>query len=236
MGRQNRNGHCDVDGCTRPIVGRRMCSLHYQRWRNHGTIEPARLPRPEHCTIAGCSKPVTARRVCGMHYKRWQTYGNYKLPERVQAVCCVADCEEPVKARGWCIKHYSRWQNWGTVKDPEPVQVKHGTPGGYTNHGCRCDACKEAAKTASRNLRLWKRFRLRPEAYDALLAKQHGRCAICERRPKTFHVDHDHACCPGEHTCGYCVRGLLCRACNWACGALKDNPEMARRLADYLSV
>lgn len=48
-------------------------------------------------------------------------------------------------------------------------------------------------------------------------------------------VDHDHACCPGgSHSCGKCVRGLICRACNAAAGQLYDNADSARALAAYL--
>lgn len=48
-------------------------------------------------------------------------------------------------------------------------------------------------------------------------------------------VDHDHACCPANaHSCGKCVRGLICRACNVAAGHLYDSPVHARSLATYL--
>lgn len=48
-------------------------------------------------------------------------------------------------------------------------------------------------------------------------------------------VDHDHACCPGDsHSCGRCVRGLICRACNAAAGQVRDDPEVALSLAAYL--
>lgn len=46
--------------------------------------------------------------------------------------------------------------------------------------------------------------------------------------------DHDHACCPEVPTCGSCLRGRLCRACNHALGNAKDNPAILRKLADYL--
>lgn len=48
-------------------------------------------------------------------------------------------------------------------------------------------------------------------------------------------VDHDHACCPGgTHSCGRCVRGLICRHCNAAAGQLHDSADNARSLAAYL--
>jgi len=59
--------------------------------------------------------------------------------------------------------------------------------------------------------------------YDALFAAQGGRCAICgstdakSKNGGDFHVDHDHACCPtAGHSCGKCIRGLLCSPCNVA--------------------
>lgn len=48
-------------------------------------------------------------------------------------------------------------------------------------------------------------------------------------------VDHDHTCCPVDsHSCGQCIRGLICTHCNTAAGLLKDEPKHARSLADYL--
>jgi hypothetical protein len=49
---------------------------------------------------------------------------------------------------------------------------------------------------------------------------------------KHLHVDHDHACCPSGKSCGKCVRGLLCNDCNL--GHFKDDPELLRRMADYI--
>lgn len=47
-------------------------------------------------------------------------------------------------------------------------------------------------------------------------------------------VDHDHGCCPGEKSCGACVRGLLCGGCNSAAGMLGEDPARAAALAAYL--
>lgn len=48
-------------------------------------------------------------------------------------------------------------------------------------------------------------------------------------------VDHDHDCCPGAHSCGQCVRGLLCDCCNTAAGMVRNDPRTAEALARYLA-
>lgn len=48
-------------------------------------------------------------------------------------------------------------------------------------------------------------------------------------------VDHDHSCCPGEKSCGRCVRGLLCSQCNAAAGMLGEDPAVAQQLAGYMA-
>jgi len=63
--------------------------------------------------------------------------------------------------------------------------------------------------------------------YDALLAKQGGACAICRKRSKArLCVDHCHV--------AGTVRGLLCRACNVALGALKDDQASLVAALAYL--
>jgi Recombination endonuclease VII len=63
------------------------------------------------------------------------------------------------------------------------------------------------------------------ENLDAMLAAQHGVCAICQTAPAA-HVDHDHQ--SGR------VRGLLCFRCNAAIGQLDDDPLVLRRAARYV--
>jgi len=63
------------------------------------------------------------------------------------------------------------------------------------------------------------------EDLDAMLAGQHGVCAICQTAPAA-HVDHDHQTDK--------VRGLLCFRCNAALGQLGDDPLVVRRAARYL--
>jgi Recombination endonuclease VII len=71
------------------------------------------------------------------------------------------------------------------------------------------------------------KYGLSLEAYNALLIRQNGGCAICYRRPgvKPLHVDHDHA--TGV------VRGLLCHQCNWYLGTIDSDPAILTRIAMY---
>jgi hypothetical protein len=48
------------------------------------------------------------------------------------------------------------------------------------------------------------------------------------------HVDHDHTCCPGKKSCGKCIRGFLCRACNSFIGLAKDNITTLENAVKYL--
>lgn len=79
------------------------------------------------------------------------------------------------------------------------------------------------------------------DEYNIILGKQNFVCASC-KKPEThtnqfgeirLAVDHDRSCCPGDKSCGKCIRGLLCHQCNTSEGLLKT-PENARRLADYM--
>lgn len=73
--------------------------------------------------------------------------------------------------------------------------------------------------------------------YDALLARQGGKCPVCNEAPPfgvTLSVDHDHSCCPGYYSCGRCIRGLLCPGHNNALGLFHDSIIEMRRAIDYL--
>jgi hypothetical protein len=47
-------------------------------------------------------------------------------------------------------------------------------------------------------------------------------------------VDHDHDHCGGPHSCGACVRGLVCWVCNIILGQADHDADRLRSLADYL--
>lgn len=65
-------------------------------------------------------------------------------------------------------------------------------------------------------------------------------CAVCGSeepggRWDSFHIDHDHSCCPGSTSCGMCIRSPLCMACNILIGHMeKAGPGVVALAAQYL--
>lgn len=92
---------------------------------------------------------------------------------------------------------------------------------------------------AKERRRRFRRYGLTEASFDALLLSQGGSCAICrstspDDRRGGWHVDHDHACCPGGESCGECVRGILCGRCNNMIGFAEDDPEVLSAAAEYV--
>lgn len=90
---------------------------------------------------------------------------------------------------------------------------------------------KPNSKTYQRRYLLMAKFGITPEQYDAMLASQDGKCAICSSdnpggRGRYFHVDHDHS--TGR------IRGLLCHGCNTGIGLLRDDPSILSAALAYL--
>lgn len=85
------------------------------------------------------------------------------------------------------------------------------------------------------NSRLWTAHRLSLRQYEALLHKQHNRCAVCREVFETTPcVDHNHLCCSEGRSCGKCNRGLLCSSCNKGLGNFKDDPKILLKAVRYI--
>jgi hypothetical protein len=148
------------------------------------------------------------------------------------------------------------------TRGPNRGQLATGTDAGYLRHRnageAACEWCREAHNLLNRTyLRAYyrehrpkylakqrraklRRYNLEVHEYEALLAAQGGVCAICGSkdpgsRVELFSVDHDHRCCPGQRSCGQCIRGLLCVHCNMGLGKFGDNRERLAAATDYLT-
>jgi hypothetical protein len=81
----------------------------------------------------------------------------------------------------------------------------------------------------ARAVRIKHHYGLTTGDFDAMLAAQDGKCAICAAPfgAETPNIDHDH------NTGG--VRGLLCRDCNFALGRFADDPDRLSAAIAYLA-
>ncbi len=98
------------------------------------------------------------------------------------------------------------------------------------DYGKGASRCRPCASSAQHGAMIAKTYGLSPAEYDALLARQGGRCAICRARPKSkrLAVDHDHG--------SGAVRGLLCSRCNHdLLGSAWDSLAVASALWHYLN-
>ena len=117
----------------------------------------------------------------------------------------------------------------------------------------RCPSCREAWTSIyerkyrqprppvpadkRRAYQLRHRYGIELEEWQAILDRQGGGCAGClrsEAEVGRLFVDHDHGCCPGGRSCGRCVRGLLCRACNTALGLVGEDEAVLRSMRAYV--
>lgn len=142
--------------------------------------------------------------------------------------------------------HYGAWPAYRLKfddGDPANLRVSNmretGLPGDYdasTPEGkaAYSRAHREAYRPVYRDKHLQRTFGITLADYDAMLADQGGKCAIC-RGDQTatrwgngtpFHVDHCHD--TGK------VRGLLCAECNTGLGKFKDSVVTLIRAAEYV--
>ena len=79
-------------------------------------------------------------------------------------------------------------------------------------------------------------YGLTPQDFEEILRQQGGGCAICQTKDtERWAIDHDHACCQNNKTCGKCIRGILCFPCNQALGLFKDSAENIARALNYIA-
>lgn len=78
----------------------------------------------------------------------------------------------------------------------------------------------------------WKRIFGLTDAQCAFIS-DHFYCEVCGSTDNLC-LDHDHSCHPRGQGCTECVRGILCRQCNFAEGQLLSDPNLALKLYEYM--
>ncbi len=133
---------CEVQACTRPMVGRRMCKMHLSRWEKHGRVDAYLASSGSSvdgtCRIKSCTRPAPAGEWCNAHYYGWLEGGG--LPPRFQndvTVCVINGCERPERQLGWCGMHAARWRKFASTF-PAVAALQNSRLG-----PCRIDGCAE---------------------------------------------------------------------------------------------
>lgn len=124
----------------------------------------------------------------------------------------------------------------------KPLDSFHKSKGYRDGRRGTCRECRRDRYRANRDCEwashLKRMYGMTADEYAAILREQGGVCAVCGKTPEEngryLAVDHDHSCCPGKRSCGKCVRGLLCIACNRGIGYLQDSTELLHAAVVYL--
>lgn len=134
------------------------------------------------------------------------------------------------------------------VKDLTNYYQKNGYKDGLDSY---CKSChrkvgyewKRANPEKVKRSRIKNKFGLSLEEYEQMFVLQNGVCAICSnpetmiRKGKTvsLSVDHDRSCCSGDRSCGQCIRGLLCYACNTGISRFNDDVKKLEKAIQYIN-
>lgn len=155
--------------------------------------------------------------------------------------------KDPKKHAAYQKEYTVRRKKAKAIYDHARVADKRERKAAYDKEYCKINRVAKNAyarewfkqhREQARNSRLLRTFKISAVEWDAKLAAQNFRCAVCKvaipAGRGTWHTDHDHSCCSGVKSCGKCVRGLLCRPCNSALGHFKDSPDVLRAAANYI--
>lgn len=233
---------CGVSGCDRLELARNLCAAHYSRMRKHGDFGPAEIKPHSRgfktCTVDGCERKHKAFGHCDTHRSRVLRTGLVDVAPRRRQRCTFKECGQPAVGKGLCTGHYqqaSTGRPLSTLRRTRSSLIRDAK--GHKN----CSLCytwlpegefypakqsrdklSSYCKRCDRNTRLVRNYGITVSEYERILAEQGSACAICGGQPKdgpSFHVDHDHRCCPErKRSCGRCIRGLLCEDCNRVLG------------------
>lgn len=253
-------GTCFIDGCGLPTRTHGWCNSHYQRWYRTGDAEYKAPPRViAACSEEGCDRPVSGRGWCRSHYARWWRGTKHGQAVRRKHVaqkksCSFDGCTGSAGRDGLCQAHGKQHKKGKslaplqrrtdpTARDEEGRKLC-GTcrlwlpERNFTRSVSRADGFAALCSQCNTSKRLQRKFGITLDHYEHLLAQQEGGCAVCGKSEKDngrrLAVDHDHACCPGQFTCGRCLRGLLCSSCNLHLGAIGDSIKHIESMAAYL--
>lgn len=140
--------------------------------------------------------------------------------------CTIEFCDKSHYAKGMCRTHYTRWNRNGSLDSLHDIVEDN-----------KIYLYGKNEVTYHREYMLMYRYKLTKDKYNEMIKEG---CNVCGNyQERNIHVDHDHACCNGSYTCGNCVRGVVCNACNqsigkYESGLIRPDHPMIENIKQYL--
>lgn len=226
---------CHVDGCYNHRRSSYYCPGHSKQKKAGEEFTVLRRQKTEPwdvpmCSFDGCEWYSSKKGYCEAHYRQ-QRLGQELRPLACHSwngglPCAFEGCNMAARSAGLCGTHYTQRLNGvelHPINEALPCPVGDCTET-YT-HRSRVPMCRA-------HVRVLNVYSLTIERLLEMY-KNGSVCAICGQRGPTA-IDHDHACCPGDRSCGKCVRGILCINCNHAIGSARDDVDVLYSAIDYL--
>lgn len=161
--------------------------------------------------------------------------------------CSVEECGRKILARKLCAGHYGQVSQYGKIQTKIIREWGYAKRNADNHKLCyRCDIyMPESSFPKSKKMgdglskyckicTIASNHGITRSMFDEIIIRQSGLCEICDEQLIRPNIDHDHNCCSGTHSCGYCIRGIICRNCNSSIGLAKDSPDILIRMANYL--
>lgn len=221
---------CTVHGCDRLSVAHGYCMLHYQRWMKYGHLDETR-------------PSDWGKRESHPLYQSWR----WLIRKQSENLC--GDWREDfwsfVKDVGERPTEIHRLRRIDESNFYGPLNFEWVEANVKLNEESDLDYARrymreyrEKNPERFRNSDLKKSHGIDANEYDKMLLDQGGVCAICGKLntakdhrtglPRRLAVDHCHI--TGR------LRKLLCQHCNQGLGNFKDDPQLLRAAADYLTL
>lgn len=220
--------YCVADGCSRPIMARGMCSMHYSRFQKYGSMEPIK-PSNKYSAIYYHWMKTKKRFPNDISWKNFSDFFK-DTGEKPSYLHMIFKKDESIPLG----KNNFEWKvRPANKRNYAEKKFDYTTAEGKS-------AYDKNLRTKKPNLQkhynLMKSYGITIEEFNKKLVEQKGCCAICENpetvtkhgRPMSLSVDHNHS--TGE------IRGLLCTSCNRALGLFKEKRETLLKAISYISL
>ncbi len=220
---------CSVDGCGLPVLAKTLCEKHYRRFQRHGHVEQTRAAdwgsKEKHPLYSRwCSlKRNRADYICD----RWRDdfwlfvadIGN--APTDAKKVRLLRKNDSmPLGPDNW---QWQEFESLPTEREARAQYMRH-------YHWKRRKANPDYQKSHD----LKKMYGVGIEWFKSQLAKQEGKCAICDK-PESLEINGQTVSLSVDHCHNTkIVRGLLCSKCNRGLGFFCHSTDLLQRAAIYL--